>query len=440
MRHTSGPVAGAPWTAWLRLAALSALVGCGGGGGDSSAPASTPIPPTPPASTPSPAPGGYDVAAQVQAIRQHATYGSVFRDGSNPHAPDGLVLPTPPQASCMAHAVTVTSLAQFNTEAAGTCKRITLAPSATPYAGVARITGQDIEAVFTGTTLTPADGNDAALQVTLGARRIKTIGGSFNNFYFVWTSGNVIANYVQDVHIYGGSFTGLFTQGLSTSVQGDGGTVRAHRFLIERSSLRSASGGLFVEGGSTNVIMANCNVVVPKLTLGSGSWHENPVRFNGVDLGLVLDSRLRTELGPGQSGPIKHTWRTHASYGNPVQAGGRILIQNVQSEGGGSTAHYPGVEGPESQSAYLVVRGWRYYRAADVDGNNILDLPHRNTRSASPYLNDLMNEAAWMDDNVVYYSAQTAGAPVLGSTNVPPGPVTNTVYAPYVAPPAWSFR
>jgi hypothetical protein len=386
------------------------------------------------------APSGYDVAAQIAQIRQHPTFGSTFRDGSNPHAPNGLVLPTPPQASCMTNAITVATLDQFNAEAAGNCKRITLAPNAAPYSGVARITGQDIEAVFTGTTVTPTDGNEAALQVIGNARRIKTIGGTFNNLYFVWNASSDFANYVQDVHIEGGSFTGLFTQGLSASVLGDGGTVRAHRFLIERSRLRGASGAFFVEGGSTNVIMANCDAVVPRLARGASSWHENPVRFNGVDLGLVLDSRLRTELGPGQTGPIKHTWRTHASYGNPVQAGGRILIQNVQSEGGGSTANYPGVEGPESQSGYLVVRGWRYYRAADVEGNNVLDVPYRNTQAASAYFNDLMNEAAWMDDNIVYYDAQTAGAPVLSGSNVPPGSITNTFYAPYVATPVWTFR
>ncbi len=430
------------WLAPLTLATALALLAACGSGGDDNSPDSTPpttsqTPVVDPPNDATPQPGTYDVAAQIAAIRRHAAYGGWFTAAGNAHAPNGLALPTPPRADCLLNTVTVSSLTQFNTEAAGACKRITLAPRVAPYAGAAVITGQDIEAVFTGTTVTPTD-DSHALQVVMDARRVKTVGGTFNNLYIVggrrWSPTGSLPNFVEDVHIHGASFSGLYTQGLSATYYGDGAPVLAHRFLLERSSVRTANGGFFVESGSSNVILANSNIVVPKL-----DRHENPVRVNGADLVAIIDSRLRTELGPGQSGSIKHTWRVHASYDAPGTAGGRMIVLNVQSEGGGAMAQYPGVEGPDSQSTRLVVQGWRYHRASDVEGNNIAAFPHLNTYAGSPHMGDVMNESLWMDDNTVFHNDQIAGGSIMTS-NVPPGSVTNSVYAPYVAPPPWSFR
>jgi hypothetical protein len=158
-----------------------------------------------------------------------------------------------------------------------------------------------------------------------------------------------------------------------------------------------------------------------------------------VHLVVVLDSRLRTELGAGQSGSIKHTWRMHAAYDGAGTPGGRMIVKRVQSEGGGAMAQYPGVEGAPLQSAQIVVDGWRYYRAPDVEGNNIASFPHRNTTASSPFFNSVMNAWLWMNDTTVYWSGATAGSPVM-TNNVPPGSVTQTVHAPYVAPPVWTFR
>ncbi|MEY4562189.1 MAG: hypothetical protein RLZZ618_1466, partial [Pseudomonadota bacterium] len=346
----------------------------------------------------------YDVAAQVAAIRAHSGYGPQFVAGTNVEAPGGLTLPTAPTSNCLNNTVTVTSVAQFNTEAATSCKRIVLAPSATPYSGAIRITGQDIEAVLTGTTITPSD-DSFGLSIVLDARRVRTIGGTFNNAYTVGgyrrneTTGMSQQNYAQDVHIYGASFTGKYTQGTSTTYYSDGVTISGHRVLIERVSVRSANGGFFVETASSNLILANSNIVVPKLA----ARHENPVRINGSDLIAILDTRLRTELGAGQTGPIKHTWRMHAGYDGTGTPGGRMIVRNVQSEGGGSTGQYPGVEGPNRQSDFLAVQGWRYYRAPEVEGNNIASFPHLNNYAGSAFLNTVMNAGVWMDDNVVYY-------------------------------------
>lgn len=376
------------------------------------------------------------MASQVAAIRAHSGYGAQFSDGRNPNAPQGLALPTPPAANCVSNVVNVTSLAQFNTEAAGSCKRVVLTPSATPYVGWARITGQDIEAVFTGATISPND-DSWALQVTEDAARVKTVGGTFNNLYVVggnrWSPGGSLPNFVRDVHIYGATFVGAYTQGLSSTYYGDGANARAHRFLLERTSIRSANGGFFIESGSTNMVLANSNIVVPNF----GARHENPVRVNGGDLVVLLDTRLRTETSGGYVGPIKHTWRSH---GSTEGAGGRILVRGVQSEGGGSMGQYPGVEFAEAQSTFLAVQGWRYYRAPDVEGNNIFAFPHLNIYAGSPYLGAVMNAEVWMDDNTVYYDGLPAGTSILGASNAPPGPVTRSVYAPYQAAPAWTFK
>lgn len=389
------------------------------------APAPTPVPaPTP---APTPAPSGYSVAAVVAAIRAHPGYGAQFA---------GLTLPTPPRAECMANRVQVSSVAQFNTEAAGSCKRITLAPGA--HAGSARITGQDIEAVFTGATVTPADGNEFALSIAPSARRIKVIDGTWHNAYGVGgyqrnpVTGQPERARAEDVHIVGGTFLGLYTQGRASNYYGDGVIINAHRLLVERVRVRAANGGFFVEGGSTNVILANSDIVVPKL-----ARHENPVRINGGDLIAVLDSRLRTELGPGQSGPIKHTWRMHAAYDGAGTPGGRIIVRNVQSEGGGAMGQYPGQEGPHAQSSLVVVQGWRYYRGPEVEGNNVASFPHRNSYGGSPFNGSVMNAAIWADDNTVFFNGQ-AGS-IFGG-NQPPGPVTRSAFAPYAPPPEWRFR
>jgi hypothetical protein len=335
----------------------------------------------------------------------------------------------------MATQHTADTLADFNRLAAGACARIILRPSATPYVGWVRITGQDIEAVFTGTTIAPDD-DSWALQVTEGAARVKTVGGTFGNLYLVggnrWSPAGSQPNTVQDVHIYGASFAGAYTHGRSATYYGDGANIRAHRFLLERASIRAANGGFFVESGSTNIVLANSNIVVPKL-----ARHENPVRINGGDLVALIDSRLRTELGDGQTGPIKHTWRMHGGTGAP---GGRLIVLNVQSEGGGAMGQYPGVEYSEAQSAFLAVQGWRYYRAPGVEGNNIAAFPHRNIYPGSAFLGAVMNAEVWMDDNIVYFNDQPAGSPIMAGQNVPPGSVTRSVYAPYQPPPAWAHR
>jgi hypothetical protein len=365
--------------------------------------------PAAPAPAPSPAPAtGYDVAAQVAAIRAHPGYGAQFA---------GLALPTPPRAECLRNEVRAASLAQFNAEASSSCKRITLA--AGPHTGSVRISGQDIEAVFTGATVTPADGNDFALSVAPSARRIKVVGGDFNNAYGVGgyqrnpTTGQPERAYAQDVHIFGGTFTGLYTQGRAANHYGDGVVINAQRLLVERVRVRAANGGFFVEGGSSNVILANSDVVVPKL-----ARHENPVRINGGDL-------------------IKHTWRMHAAYDGAGTPGGRIIVRNVQSEGGGAMGQYPGQEGPHSQSSLVVVQGWRYYRAPDVDGNNVASFPHRNDGAGSAFRGSVMNAAIWADDNTVFFNGQSGS--IFGG-NVPPGTVTRSVFVPYSATPVWAFR
>ena len=129
----------------------------------------------------------------------------------------------------------------------------------------------------------------------------------------------------------------------------------------------------------------------------------------------------------------------HAAYDGNGTPGGRMLILRVQSEGGGSMAQYPGVEGPHVQSSLIAIDGWRYYRAPSVEGNNLVSYPHVNNYAGSPYLGDVMNERIWMNDNIIYFNGPTPGSSIMGS-NVPPGPITNSVYAPYVNPPVWNFR
>jgi hypothetical protein len=185
--------------------------------------------------------GGYSVATRITEIRAHADFGSYFTDTSNSYAPNGLEAPTAPNGTGACGGgltpVTVTSLSSLRTEAAGTCKRITLSTSGGSPAGTYTesggshaivISGQDIELVLTGTTINQTVSGAFGMHTPLTARRVKSIDGTINSTLYL--EG-------RDVHLYNPVFVGNRAYAVAADKESNMATLGGHRILIEHANV-----------------------------------------------------------------------------------------------------------------------------------------------------------------------------------------------------------
>lgn len=119
------------------------------------------------------------------------------------------------------------------------------------------------------------------------------------------------------------------------------------------------SGTLQGKSRSTNLICGNCNL---EETTENGN-HENPVRFNGVNFGLIVDSRLWSDT--------KFTWRVHPDYQLKAKSG-TVGIIRVQSERVGAQA--TSGKGVYPTADNIIVDRWNLY-----NGNSGLGMPRLAT-------------------------------------------------------------
>lgn len=348
-------------------------------------------------SNPTP-PSGYNLDTVISNLRSGLD-SSRWTDTSDPFAPSGLARETPPTINST---VNVSSLSELRAEvASGTGKRVILAPGTYTATGEVLFTlastVADFELVFTGCTLN-ITGNFHSYIIHWNARRIRILNGTWNaipeitgrDIYVyggVYIGDNLTANpnangsglgmqghrvvfehvlmrgyngiiFVSAVQEFDGvasiegttmtvntSYTGAVGIGMSIIDGYSGQAVLQKTYItahlggnlwqVSRSQSRS-NARIFAYSRPTNVIVANSIIEVPVSNTGAT---ENPIRFNGVNQCLVVDSRLWGEQKP--------TMRNTCDYQHEWGSGlvGFVRIQSELAAGvlmsGGNAGVYP---------------------------------------------------------------------------------------------------
>lgn len=421
---------------FLSLVAVSAtLAACGRGGGFGSRSSSE----TPPSD--------YDVAAVVANLRADPAIGGflIADHAAFPEADGGLALPEAPVGPFTTY--NVSTLADASTYMQGTGNRVILAPG--NYSGsISFGAGSHNILEIAGCTITPADGNLTSLTLTgvFGGNQCHHIlidGGNTavcNTGFDIWHADH----HATDVHIRGVDFQGGHTSSQTGNYDGENGTVKCHRFLLERSRVHAARGGLFVHTGSTNVLAMNSILHCPKIPTAT---QENPFRAVGSHLCLTIDCNLISEVGPGENLPIKYTWRSHSAGSSAALPGGRNGMIRCQVQGAGMMATYAGTTSAtdDPQSTQLVfVDNDIYQTLAESASLGPLNIPYINQFATPPeyaaWFGDVMNEAMHATGNRYFNDSGSPGADWVTDANLPPGTKANNVYVAHATPPAWAYR
>lgn len=294
-------------------------------------------------------------------------------------APNGLELPTAPQGTL--ENVTVSTLADFRTQAAGAGKRITLTPgtyteASTTPTGALTVTGSDLNIILTGCEInTPS--SRVGLYINPLARRILITGGMINSGYLIDSA--------RDYKLFDVSFEAPPTHDGS----GNNGSATGHRGCFERCYSSLYNGGLFstwsddcvftgsisgttltVTAVSRGALIDDIAIVVPtgtRLTQGLRIVDQISGTTGGVgeyQLNAAQTSASRTLIGRwrstniiGANSNLRQYSRGDGYTENPVRSNGAHLALIVDSrlegdtkytwraQGDGSTDNRSGVVG-----------------------------------------------------------------------------------------------
>lgn len=240
----------------------------------------------------------YNLAAVIAAIRTDPVYGSVWSDTSDPTAPNGLELPTPPQGTLTVF--NVSSIASLNA-AIGSGRHIIMAPGSYTSSGGGPVLDlnnvQDVRVTLTGCTFTCnkviAYG---AIATGYRARRIEIIGGAFDAGYHI--EG-------KHIKIYGSTFNVSTAEGPNPNVALIGGDW----ICWERTTHRMANGGpLWCERTVHAVVM--------------GTYTGGVFNCTSITGGDPIETGMAVEWQGGGSNPGSNgTWITGQLSGTPGGVG-----------------------------------------------------------------------------------------------------------------------
>jgi hypothetical protein len=432
------------------MTASATLAACGGGGSVSSGSDPAPAPdPTPPPGGGG-QPSGYEAATVIANLRADPAIGGFLTANlaAFPEADGGLVLPEAPVGPFTTR--NVSTLADASLYMQGTRNRVILAPGS--YSGSISVgAGSHNILEIAGCTITPADGNLESLILTgeFGGNQCHHILVDGGNTAVCDTGFNVwhADHYATDIHIRGVDFQGGHTTSQVGNYGGENGEVKCRRFLLERCRVHSTRGGLFIHNGSSNILAMNSVLHVPKIP---GVTQENPFRAMGSHLCFAIDCNLISEVGPGESLPIKYTWRSHATGGAQPHRGGRNGMIRCQVQGAGMMANYSGptdaTDDPQS-TQLIFVDNDIYQTAAEAASLGPLNIPYVNQYTTPPepieysaWFGDVMNEAMHATGNRYFNNGGAPGTNWVMNSNLPPGTKTNNLYVAYATPPAWTYR
>jgi hypothetical protein len=383
------------------------------------------------------------LAEVVAAIRAHSVDGPSAIAGTNSRAPHGLQLPPRPSGGSV---VTVDSLAELEDAINDLSDRdielVSGAYTGEVWAQAAGRGGNRVR-LQPGVVWTAPDGDTPAITVFpsyTGPLEFMAVDRSQ-----VLILGSVYLARVNGQRPSGGLwFTNLTLTGRNTAAGGstgqrnaDGCIVNANGVVFQGCDMTFSGGCLFVEGGTTNWFVHNCRLTSPNL---ADLEHENPIRSNGGDLGVVSHVRTRTYRATPAATGCKHGLRQHAAY-NPDIPGGRLYVRDWLAIGKafmGTT--FTGMLSHDPQSTYLSMRGVRGYPDASLAYVDI-DAPWLNLdgEGHAEYIGDVVNHRLELEDVRMCSSDHAPGSLVMSGSNVPPGNTSDAVFVALSDPPSWEF-
>jgi hypothetical protein len=378
------------------------------------------------------------LAELVAAVRAHAADGEFMTSSWNAAAPGGLLLPSQPVGGAI---INVASAAEFQTQGNAVSERtIKLAPGDYPGFEVYLYAAQNGNRFdLTGCNITPPAGGTYPITVISPYGNCEFFADDREDMFL---EGCIAANAyagapVENVWLTGLNMAGTFTNNGGSGPNGnDGCSMAVDGLVIQGTRIRAHSGPLSFGPLSRQIFVDDCELIHPNLH-PSGTWYENGLRCNGADLTFVSRSRIVTFYGPSGANGLKHAQRQHASYSGPKQAGGRMVTWDTRWVGGGFMSQYVSTTGIDvPQSHFLSFRNVDIY-ATDTDTPG-MSIPHVNTIWDPDFLGQTMNENLQVENMTLRSKVVTPGTEIFTS-NVPPGQVTNALYAAHQAEPAWSY-